>query len=361
MSRRFWSEPVHQLKPYVPGEQPRRQQLIKLNTNESPYPPSPGVLQALQAIEGGDLMRYPDPTASELRETIADRFALDSEQVFVGNGSDEVLAHVFFALLNQPRDLLFPDICYGFYPVWAQLYGIRHREVPLREDFSIHADDYDPAAASVILPNPNAPTGLLLSLAELRVFLDASRDRLLVVDEAYVDFGGQSAATLLREYDNLLVVQTLSKSRALAGLRVGFALGSKELIEALLRVKDSFNSYPLDVVAQRAASAALRDEDWYREHNDRVIASREYLAAALARMDFEVLPSAANFLFVRHRRQPGRWLFDELRERGILVRRWDKARIDDYLRISIGTQEQVERVVAAFEEILACSVEAARV
>ncbi len=355
MSQRFWSERVHQLSPYVPGEQPRVAQLVKLNTNESPYPPSPRVLEAIAGVDGRDLMRYPDPTAKELREAIAAAHGIEAGQVFVGNGSDEVLAHIFFGLLQHPRELLFPDICYGFYPVWSQLYGINYREVPLREDFSLHPEDYSTAAAAVIIPNPNAPTGRLLTEAQLCEFLEAAPGRLLVVDEAYIDYGGSSASALLPRYDNLLVVQTLSKSRALAGLRVGFALGSPDLIEALERVKDSFNSYPLDVVAQRAATAALRDADWYADCTARVIASRERLASSLEGLGFEVVPSAANFLFLRHPERPGRDIFAALRERGILVRRWDKPRIEDYLRISIGTDSEMDRVVEALEEILAVS------
>jgi len=353
MSRRFWSEHVHGLRPYVPGEQPRIANLVKLNTNESPYPPAPGVRAALASVADGDLMRYPDPRALALRERIAAHFRLDGEQVFLGNGSDEVLAHVFHGLFLQSRELLFPDISYSFYPVWAQLYGVPWREIPLRDDFSIDPSDYPATAAAVILPNPNAPTGRLLSLGDIRRFLTDAPDRLLVVDEAYIDYGGASAASLIDTFDNLLVVQTLSKSRALAGLRVGFALGSKELIEALERIKDSFNSYPIDVVAQRAATAAMEDPAWYADACERVMATRERFSAGLEGLGFDVLPSAANFVFVRHPARPGRELFAALRQQGILVRRWDKPRIEDYLRISIGTDEQMERVLDVLRPILA--------
>lgn len=352
MSRRFWSEHVEKLRPYVPGEQPRGWDVLKLNTNESPYPPSPQVLKALAGISGEDLLRYPDPQATELRKALADAHDLSPEQVFVGNGSDEVLAHVFFGLFRRPGQLLFPDISYSFYPVWAELYGIDYARVPLRDDFSIASEDYSAASASVILPNPNAPTGRLLGLDEIRAFLEAASARLLVVDEAYVDYGGESAVALLRDYDNLLVVQTLSKSMALAGLRVGLALGSPELIEALVRVKDSFNSYPVDIVAQRAALAAVGDRDWYEDSSRRVIASREKLRALLTGLGFDVVPSSANFLFLRHPEHEGKALFAALRERGIIVRRWDSPRIDQYLRISIGTEEQVDRLVASLTEII---------
>jgi len=352
MSRRFWSDQIARLEPYVPGEQPRGSGVLKLNTNESPYPPSPRVLEALSSISDDDLLRYPDPEALALREALADAHGLVPQQVFVGNGSDEVLAHVFFALFRRPGQLLFPDISYSFYPVWAQLYAIDFARVPLRDDFRIAVEDYDIAAASMIVPNPNAPTGRLLGLEEIRACLDAGPDRLLVVDEAYIDYGGESAIALLEDYDNLLVVQTLSKSRALAGLRVGLAFGPVDLIEALQRVKDSFNSYPVDVVAQRAALAAVQDPDWYDDCCLRVISNREALRASLTELGFEVVPSSANFLFLRHPDHEGRALFAALRERGIIVRRWDLPRIDQYLRISVGTEEHVERVVASLAEVV---------
>jgi len=352
VSRRFWSELVERLEPYVPGEQPQVANLLKLNTNEAAYGPSPRVLEALASVDGDDLVRYPDPRSQVLCQSIAAYHGLDESQVFVGNGSDEVLAHVFQGLLRQQRELLFPDISYSFYPVWAQLYGIHYRQVALDGEFSIRPRDYSASAAAVILPNPNAPTGRLLGLEVLREFL-AESNRLLVVDEAYIDFGGETAVPLLADYDNLLIVRTLSKSRSLAGLRVGYALGSPELMEALVRVKDSFNSYPLDVVAQRAAVASFGDEAWFQDCCQRVIRSREMLVAGLEALEFDVLPSAANFVFCRHRRVAGDVLFGELRRRGIIVRRWDSERIRDYLRISVGTDAQVERLLANLEEILA--------
>ena len=352
MSERFWSELVHRLEPYTPGEQPRVANLLKLNTNESPYPPSPRVLEAIAAVTAEDLLRYPDPDARALREAIARANDVAVDQVFVGNGSDEVLSHVFLALLKQPRDLLFPDVTYSFYPVWCQLHGISYREVPLRDDFSIAPEDYSSAAAAIILPNPNAPTGRLLTLDDLRRFVAATPQRLLVVDEAYVDFGAASAVALLGEFDNLLVVQTLSKSRALAGLRVGLAIGPPALIAALERVKDSFNSYPLGVVAQRAATAAYEDAAWFEETCARVARNREQLREGLEALGFEVVPSAANFLFARHRSMAGRELFAVLRERGIVVRRWDKPRIVDYLRITVGTEAQVQRLLHTLEEVV---------
>lgn len=353
MSQRFWSELTRSLHPYIPGEQPQHSNLLKLNTNESPYPPSERVLRAIRDVDGEALLRYPDPTSLRLREEMARFYGVDAAQVFVGNGSDEVLSHIFYGLLKQERELLFPDISYSFYPVWCQLHNVSYREIALREDFSIAAEDYATDAAAVIIPNPNAPTGRLQTLAEIRAFLDVAPDRLLVVDEAYIDFGGESAISLLAEYDNLLVVQTLSKSRGLAGLRVGLAVGPVGLVEALTRVKDSFNSYPLDVVAQRAALAAYQDTDWFYETRDKVVANRNSLCDGLQERDFDVLPSAANFLFVRHHDVSGRVLFDGLRERGVIVRRWDKPRITDYLRISVGTASQCERLLAEVDAVLA--------
>lgn len=349
---RFWSPPVHELQPYVPGEQPRHAKLVKLNTNESPYPPSPRVMAAIAAIEADQLRRYPDPESCALRACIARHFHLTPEQVFVGNGSDEVLAHAFLGLLRQPRPLLFPDISYSFYPVWCELYGIEWEVVPLTADLAVDVEAFDRAAGAVILPNPNAPTGRLLSLNELRRLLELQAQVPVVVDEAYIDYGGESASALLADHPNLLVVQTLSKSRALAGLRVGFALGSEELIEGLGRVKNSFNSYPLDAVAQAAAIAAIEDEAWFSECVQRVIINREQLASELRSRGFGVLPSAANFLLCRPPQGDAEGLYRALRERGIIVRHFARPRIEEYLRISIGTAEQCEALLGALDELL---------
>jgi len=349
---RFWSPPVHALQPYVPGEQPQHATLVKLNTNESPYPPSPAVMAAIASVADEQLRRYPDPESGALRAAIAARFGLAPEQVFVGNGSDEVLAHAFLGLLRQPRPLLFPDISYSFYPVWCELYGIEWEVVPLAADFSIDIDAFGRAAGGVILPNPNAPTGRLLSLPELRRLLSLQADVPVVIDEAYIDYGGESAAVLLAEHPNLLVVQTLSKSRALAGLRVGFALGSAELIEGLGRVKNSFNSYPLDALAQAAAVAAIEDESWFSDCVRRVISSREQLASELRNRGFRVIPSTANFLLVRPPGGDAEGLYRALRERGIIVRHFFRPRIEEYLRISVGTEAQCEALLAALDGLL---------
>ncbi|MFV0278286.1 MAG: histidinol-phosphate transaminase [Parahaliea sp.] len=350
---RFWSEVTQRLTPYVPGEQPRHQRLVKLNTNECPLPPSPRVMAAIAATGGDQLRRYPDPESVALREAIAARFGLAASQVFVGNGSDEVLAHAFLALLKHPRPLLFPDITYSFYPVWAGLYGIACQCVPLNADYRIEVAHYSVPNGGIILPNPNAPTGIVLPLADIRRLLVNHPDSVVVVDEAYIDFGGESAAVLVPEFDNLLVVHTLSKSRALAGLRVGYALGQEHLIEGLSRVKNSFNSYPLNVLSQRAAQASLEDEAWFAGSCQTVVDNREWLAAELAALGFEVLPSAANFLLAGHPDHDAGGLFRALREQGIVVRYFDKPRIDRFLRISIGSREDCAALVTALRELLA--------
>lgn len=346
---RLWSACVHRLTPYVPGEQPRRPGLVKLNTNESPYPPSPAVHAAILAELGTDaaaLRLYPDPQAVALREVIAARERVDPVQVFVGNGSDEVLAFAFQGLLAQAQPLRFPDVTYSFYPSWCRLYGIRFEAVPLAADFSLHVDDYG-GPGPVILPNPNAPTGRAIGRADLARLVAAHADSAVVIDEAYVEFGAESAAPLIAAHDNLLVVRTLSKSHALAGLRVGYALGQAPIVEALVRLKDSFNSYPLDRLALAGAAAALRDEAWFERSRDAVIASRERLARELAVLGFEVLPSRANFLFARHPAHEGAALARALRERGIVVRHFALPRIDQWLRITVGTDVQCDALLAA--------------
>ncbi|WP_427025147.1 histidinol-phosphate transaminase [Aureimonas ureilytica] len=350
---RFWSRIVHTLEPYVPGEQPRVADLLKLNTNESPYGPSPRALEAIRAAASDDLRLYPDPSSLALREAIGGSFGLSAGEVFVGNGSDEVLAHAFQALLNHERPLLFPDLTYAFYPTYARLFGIPYETVALDEGFGVQVEDYRRACGAIILPNPNAPTGIALPLSAIRQLLEDHPEQPVVIDEAYVDFGAESAAGLIRDYPNLLVVQTFSKSRSLAGLRVGFALGQRELIEALERVKDSFNSYPLGRTAQAGALAAWQDRDWFEHHTALTVAARDELSGALGGLGFEVLPSQANFLFARHPARPGAELARALRERAILVRHFARPRIADFLRITVGTPAECERLVEALREILA--------
>ena len=350
---RYWSDIVHRLTPYVPGEQPKVANLIKLNTNENPYGPSPKVLAALQAEIGDTLRLYPDPNSDKLKRAIADFHGLTPDHVLVGNGSDEVLAHTFLALLKHDAPTLFPDITYSFYPVYCRLYGIDYREVPLTESFEITVDDYRQPNGGIIFANPNAPTGRLLPISEIERLLTANSDSVVVVDEAYVDFGGISCAHLVKDYPQLLVVHTLSKSRALAGLRVGYAVGQPALIDALKRVKDSFNSYPLDRFAQAGATAAMEDRAWLKSSCEKVIASRVRLVSELGGLGFEALPSTANFIFARHPKFSGADLASQLRERSVIVRHFSKpVRIAPFLRISVGTDTECDALIAALGGIL---------
>ncbi len=354
---RYWNKIVATLDPYTPGEQPRIQDLVKLNTNEHPFGPSPKVLAAIAAHTNDSLRLYPDPTAAVLRQAIAKRFTLKPEQVFVGNGSDEVLAHAFHALLKQEAPVWFPDITYSFYPVYCGLYQIAHRAIPLDAQFKIRVEDYLPnsaqgTAGGIIFPNPNAPTGCAHLLSDVERIVAANPDIVVVVDEAYVDFGAQTAASLIDQYPNLLVVHTLSKSRSLAGLRVGYALGHTDLIQGLDRVKNSFNSYPLDNLALAGATAAIEDEEYFEQSRQAVIRSRQALVQRLTALGFEVLPSAANFVFARHPAHTGESLASNLRTRNILVRHFNKPRIADFLRITVGTDLQSEKLLNALGEIL---------
>lgn len=349
---RFWNPLVQSLTPYVPGEQPKLNNLVKLNTNENPYPPSPRVIEAIRAVVDDGLRLYPDPNADALKQTIARYFSVSAHQVFVGNGSDEVLAHAFLALLKQDAPILFPDISYSFYPVYCGLYEIEYQQMPLAEDFTIRVEDYDRPNGGIIFPNPNAPTGCVLPLTAIEQLLKANPDRVVVVDEAYIDFGGQSAIALVNQYDNLLVVQTLSKSRSLAGLRVGFAVGHPELIEALERVKNSFNSYPLDRLAMAGAIASFEDQAYFEQTCQQVIQSREQVVAGLQAMGFEVLPSAANFIFARHPDWSAETLAQGLRERSVIVRHFKQERIKQFLRISIGDDAQNQAFLSALAELV---------
>ncbi len=347
----YWSTFVSGLDPYVPGEQPKDPGLTKLNTNENPYPPSPKVLEVLQQ-DTVDLLRlYPDPASLGLKSALSSLHGVSEDQVFVGNGSDEVLALAFMAFFKQDKPLLFPDITYGFYKAYCRLFEIDAVEVPLADDFSIDFAGYEQANGGVIFPNPNAPTSLLKPLAEIEALLRKNRESVVIVDEAYIDFGGESAIALLDRYPNLLVVQTLSKSRSLAGIRVGFALGSAGLIEGMERVKNSFNSYPVDRMAEAAAIASVEDNDYFEACRAKVIATREWTAEKLRELGFEVLPSMTNFLFVKPAGVDAADIFKGLRERKFLVRYFQKPRIDGYLRITIGTDEEMQALLEALNDL----------
>jgi len=350
---RYWSTVVHGLTPYVPGEQPRMASLVKLNTNENPYGPGPKVLAAIAAANNDDLRLYPDPTALELRRAIAAHHGTAVEEVFVGNGSDEVLAHTFCALLKHDKPLAFPDISYSFYPVYCRLFGITPQTVPLADDFSIHVDDYIGAdIGAAIFPNPNAPTGMALPLAEIERLVAARPDIPVVVDEAYVDFGTESAVGLVHKHGNVLVSHTLSKGRGLAGLRVGYAIGQAPLIEALTRVKDSFNSYPLDRLALAGAMASFADDAWFEQTRRKVMATRDVMVRGLEGLGFEVLPSAANFVFARHGTANAAEINAKLREQGVIVRHFSRPeRIASFLRITVGTDEQTAALLAALRAV----------
>lgn len=347
---KFWSPAIESLVPYTPGEQPRIANLTKLNTNENPYPPAPAAAEAIREFNTERLRLYPDPEASRLKEALAAEFDTDRSKIFVGNGSDEVLALAFMAFFRQPRPLLMPETSYSFYDVYANLFAIEHKKVPLTADFRIDLESYSSENGGIIFANPNAPTGVALPLSAIKALLERNRNSVVLVDEAYVDFGAESAASLVDEYPNLLVVQTFSKSRSLAGLRVGYAIGSVELIDGLERVKNSFNSYPLDMLAIEAACASLSDKEYFKQTCDQIIATREQSSIALAKLGFEVLPSATNFLFARHKELSGAELMTYLRERNILVRHFSKPLIADYLRITVGTDNEMALLIDTLKQ-----------
>ena len=348
---RYWTDIVSKLDPYVPGEQPQDQQYTKLNTNENPYPPSPQVIEAINHYDKGLLKLYPDPESSQLCTALAQRFGVQPQNVFVGNGSDEVLAHSFQAFFKQQRPLLFPQISYSFYPVYCGLYEIEYQPVPLQQDFSIGIDDYNIDNGGIILPNPNAPTGLLLPLRAIEK-LCQSTSSVVIIDEAYIDFGGESAIPLTQRFDNLLVVQTFSKARSLAGLRLGYAIGHGDLIEGLNRVKNSFNSYPVDSLAQTAALASLQDEAYFRRSCNNIIETRAVLCRELAQLGFRVLDSAANFIFTEHASEPAAGLYQSLKQAGVLVRYFNKPGIENFLRITVGTPEEIDVLIKKLRDLL---------
>ena len=348
---KFWNETVNKIEPYVPGEQPRDKKYVKLNTNENPYPPSKKVLEAVKNSANEDLRLYPDPLCTELNETIANFYGLDKDNIFLGNGSDEVLAFSFMTFFSKDKTILFPDISYSFYPVYAEFFGLNYKMVPLDEEFNIPLEELKKENGGVILPNPNAPTGKYIDTDQLKELLEANKDTVVIIDEAYIDFGGESMVKYIKNYKNLLVVQTFSKSRSLAGGRIGFALGDKELIEGLNRVKNSINSYTIDKVALNAGKAAIEDKEYFEETRNKIIKTRENIIKTLREMGFKVLDSKANFVFASHKDFEGQYLYEELRNRGVLVRFFNKDRINKFLRITIGTDEEMNVLIEKLKEI----------
>ncbi|PIC62896.1 histidinol-phosphate transaminase [Sporosarcina sp. P13] len=339
---RFLSTVARRTEPYVPGEQLNQPDIIKLNTNENPYPPSPKVVEAIQAtLDDNTLQRYPSPTVDPLRHAIAKTYGLTKDNVFVGNGSDEVLAFAFMAFFEPGKMIKFPEISYSFYPVYSKIFDISYEQVPLNKDFTLAKEKFFGSEGGVILPNPNAPTSIYEELDGIEEILQQNPDQVVIIDEAYIDFAGPSAMKLIDRYDNLLVIQTTSKSRALAGLRVGFALGQPELIAGLTRIKDSFNSYTIDRLAMAGATAAFEDHAYFSESTKKIIRTREHTVESLKQLGFEVLPSDANFVFAKPINQDAKMLYEQLKTRGILVRHFDSELISDYLRITIGTDEQM--------------------
>ena len=350
---RYWTDAVRNIKPYVPGEQPKDRRYIKLNTNENPYPPSAKAIDAIRNAADDTLRLYPDPSGDALRDTIAQSFGLKRENVFIGNGSDELLAFCFPAFFEPSGPpILFAEITYSFYPVYAAFFNTPYRLIPVDEEFNVPVEGYFQENGGIIIANPNAPSGKVMPLTAIEKILQQNENRVVILDEAYIDFGGRTAAGLINRYPNLLVIRTLSKSHSLAGLRVGYALGNEELIEGITRVKDSINSYTVDRLAQAGAREAIKDDAWFQETRSKIIATRERVAARLTDMGFVVIPSQANFIFISNPQYPGRDLFWRLREKGILVRYFDKPKIDNYLRVSIGTDAEMDSFLAAVEGLI---------
>lgn len=347
-----WEAYVRKVVPYVPGEQPQDERMIKLNTNENPYPPAPGVLRALKEFDTDKLRLYPEPTCKVLVDAIAKNYGLDSSQVFVGVGSDDVLAMIFLTFFNSKKPVLFPDITYSFYDVWADMLRIPYEVRALDENFLIKKEDYYGENGGVIFPNPNAPTGILMELSEIEDIIAHNRDVIVVVDEAYIDFGGVSALPLIEKYDNLLVVQTFSKSRSLAGMRVGYAMGNPKLIRYINDVKYSFNSYTMNQTALALGVEAIRDGAYFEEMRQKIIDTREWTKKELKALGFTFGDSMSNFIFAAHERIPAKELFEALRKEHIYVRYFSKERIENYLRISIGTREEMETFVEFLKNYL---------
>lgn len=347
-----WENNVRKVVPYVPGEQPKAENLIKLNTNECPYPPSPRVMEAMQKLSENCMRLYPDPAVTDLRQALADYYKVKVEQVFVGVGSDDVIANAFMTFFNSDKPILFPDITYSFYDVWAELFGIPYERVALTEEFRIDPADYKKENGGIIFPNPNAPTGVLEDLSMIEEVLQANRDVVVMVDEAYIDFGGVSALPLLEKYENLMVVQTFSKSRAMAGMRIGFAIGNEKLIQYLNDVKFSFNSYTMNQTSIAMGVACVKDDAYFKDIVGKVITTRERVKAELREIGFSFPDSMSNFIFATHERIPALELFEACKKENIFVRYFHKPRIDNYLRISIGTDEEMDTLLAFLKQYI---------
>jgi len=350
-----WEDNVRKVVPYTPGEQPQNPNVIKLNTNECPYPPAPGVAKALQSFQADALRLYPDPAASDLTKALAAYYGVKQSEVFVGVGSDDVLAMIFMTFFNSKKPLLFPDITYSFYDVWADLFRIPYRQIPLNDEFEINKEDYiGKECGGIIFPNPNAPTGVLVDLAFIEDIVKANPDVIVVVDEAYIDFGGISALPLIKKYDNLLVVQTFSKSRAMAGIRIGYTFGCEKLIKYLSDVKFSFNSYTMNRPALSLGVEAVRDDAYFKEIVGKIVNTREWVKKELKELGFVFKDSMSNFIFATHPDYDIVNIFEELRKRDIYVRHFNGERIRDYLRITIGTDEEMKTLINTIKEIVAC-------
>lgn len=348
----MWEENVRTVVPYVPGEQPKVKNLIKLNTNENPYPPAPAVAKALKEMDYDDFRKYPEPTCSVLVEALSEYYKVDREKIFVGVGSDDVLSMAFLTFFNSTKPVLFPDITYSFYDVWANLYRIPFRQIPLNDDFTINPADYYAENGGIVIANPNAPTGVQLPLEAIEDIIKKNSNSVVIVDEAYVDFGGESALPLIDKYENLLVVQTFSKSRSMAGMRIGYAFGSKKIIKYLLDAKFSFNSYTMNMPSLTLGALAVKDKAYFEECCSKVIATREWTKTELAKRGFTFADSKTNFIFAKHNTVARDVIFKALREENILVRAFNGERIKDYLRISIGTDEEMRAVMVALDKIL---------
>ncbi|AQR95821.1 MULTISPECIES: histidinol-phosphate transaminase [Clostridium] len=349
---KFWNDKVKEIEPYVPGEQPKDKKYIKLNTNENPYPPADNVIEAMKNAVNDDLKLYPDPTCSELIEEIAKYYSLNKDEVFIGNGSDEILAFSFMTFFSKEKQILFPDISYTFYKVYAELFNLDYKLVKLDDNYNIPLEELKFSNGGIIIPNPNAPTGKYIDIERLRVLIETNKDSVVIIDEAYIDFGGESMVKFIKEYDNLLVIQTLSKSRSLAGLRVGFALGHRDLIEGLNRIKNSINSYTIDRVALAGAKVAIKEQEYFKEITNKIINTRERTVNDLEALGFLILESKANFVFVQHNKVSGKYLYETLKDNGILVRYFNKDRIDNFLRITIGTDFEMNTLIEKLKLIL---------